>query len=208
MDLVKLNIEDFIQKLASDSPTPGGGSVSALAGALSAALCAMVARLTVGREKYAAVWEDMEKLRDRADQLSRLLLELVDRDTEAYIQVMMALRLPKENDEQMVIRKKALDTANKQAALVPLETLRTVERIINCVVEALVKGNPNCMTDAGVAAQLIRAAAIGAAYNVRINLSGISDVDFTNGTRSEITQLLTIIKEKVIDLEDMIEQRF
>lgn len=205
MSLVDLTLNEFVKQLGSDSPAPGGGSVAALAGSLSAALCAMVARLTVGKKKYQDAWKDMEKVRDEAEELSRRLLELVDRDTEAYNQVMMAFRLPKDDDEQKSLRTKAIEAANKQAAAVPLETLRTVAELGAFVDQALEKGNPNCVTDAGVAAQMIRTGAMGAAYNVKINFAGIKDLEFTDRLEKETNDLLDRVFTSVEALEQKVE---
>lgn len=151
-----------------------------MAGALSAALCAMVARLTVGKEKYQEVCKEMERVRDGADRLGSQLQELVEEDTAAYNLVVAAYRLPKDGGEQKAIRRQSIEEATKQAALVPLETLRKLAELVDLVAEVVDKGNPNGLTDAGVAAQLIRAAATGAAYNVRINVSGMAEKDFAS----------------------------
>ena len=206
MSLVDLTLKAFIDQLSGDSPAPGGGSVAALAGGLSAALCLMVTRLTLGREKYRDVWEDMARVRDAVDTHARRLLELVDEDTEAYNQVVAALRLPKGSDDQKVARQEAIVAANKGAALVPLDTLRTLSELVDLIGEALEKGNPNCITDAGVALQLIRAAATGAAYNIRINVSGISDNEFSTETITETNALLDHINIEVNRLDSFVEQ--
>ena len=206
MRLVELTVRDFIDRMAGDTPAPGGGSAAALAGALSAALCLMVTRLTLGREKYREVWKDMGRVRDAAETQVRRLLSLVDEDTEAYNRVMAAFRLPKEGDEQKAARREAVESANKGAALVPLETLRTLSELVDLVGEALEKGNPNCVTDAGVALQLIRASATGAAYNIRINLSGISDKAFSTEMTTETDALLDRINKAVGRLETVFAQ--
>ncbi len=206
MSLVDLTLDEFVKKLAGDSPTPGGGSAAALAGGLGAALCSMVARLTLGREKYRDVWEEMECIRDAADKDSRRLLELMESDTEAYNQVMAAFNLPKEDRDQKIVRRHAIQRANLQAALVPMETLRTVADLVELVGEALDKGNPNCISDARVAAQLICASAMGSAYNVRINLSGTSDKDFSTRLKTEVNELLTCITSALERFDEMVEQ--
>jgi formiminotetrahydrofolate cyclodeaminase len=206
MNLVDLTLNEFVKKLAGDSPTPGGGSAAALAGGLGAALCSMVTRLTLGREKYRDVWEDMERIRDAADEHSRRLLELIESDTEAYNKVMAVFKLPKEDRDQKIVRQQAIQRAKIQAALVPMETLRTVADLVELVGEALDKGNPNCITDVGVAAQLIRASAMGAAYNVRINLSGSSDKDLSTRLKTEVNEFLARITNALERLDAMVEQ--
>jgi methenyltetrahydrofolate cyclohydrolase len=204
MKLMESRVKDFISTLAADSPAPGGGSVSALAGALSAALCAMVARLTLGKEKYRGAWEEMERLRDEADSLSSRLMDLVEEDSAAYTKVMAAFQIPK---EQQSAREDAVQSAFKEAASVPMETLRVTAELLDLVKSALNQGNPNCLTDAGVAAQLMRAAANGAAYNVRINLAGIKDPDFRSRLSTETSRLLERIEDSVRDTERAFRER-
>jgi formiminotetrahydrofolate cyclodeaminase len=207
MTLIDLTIKDFIQQLAEDSPTPGGGSVAAMAGGLATALCAMVARLTIGRNKYREAWENMEQIRDSADSLAGRFLELVDLDTEAYSHVVTAFKLPKDTQDQAVARRKAIQEAYKKAALVPLETLRHLSVLLDLTDSVLEKGNPNCITDAGVAAQLIRAASLGAAYNVQINLLSIEEQDFLNKVENELNELVSHIAESVDRLIKNVQQR-
>jgi formiminotetrahydrofolate cyclodeaminase len=204
MKLMELRMKDFISTLSADSPAPGGGSVSALAGALSAALCAMVARLTLGKEKYRGAWEEMERLRDEADSLSSRLMDLVEEDSAAYNRVMAAFQIPKEQQGE---RENALQSALKGAASAPMETLRVTAELLDLVKSALNQGNPNCLTDAGVAAQLMRAAANGAAYNVRINLAGIKDPDFRSRLSTETSRLLERIEDSVRDTERAFRER-
>ncbi|TNF76179.1 MAG: methenyltetrahydrofolate cyclohydrolase [Bacteroidetes bacterium] len=204
--LTGIPVQEFLDKLAEDSPAPGGGSVAALAAALASSLCAMVARLTLGRDRYRDAWSDMERVRDAADKRLQQFVELMDLDTEAYNGVIAAFRMPKENDEQIAARKKAIEAANKEAAQVPLETLRNVHKLVPLVGEVLSKGNPNCLTDAGVAAQLTRAAALGAAYNVRINLSGIKDEPFSTRLEKEVNESLNSIEKSVEEFGHVVEQ--
>jgi formiminotetrahydrofolate cyclodeaminase len=133
-------------------------------------------------------------------------LELIESDTEAYNKVMAVFKLPKEDRDQKIVRQQAIQRAKIQAALVPMETLRTVADLVELVGEALDKGNPNCITDVGVAAQLIRASAMGAAYNVRINLSGSSDKDLSTRLKTEVNEFLARITNALERLDAMVEQ--
>ena len=205
MTLVELSLHDFTENLASDRPAPGGGSVAALAGALAAALCAMVSRLTVGKEKYRDAWADMERVRDRADQLVTRLLGLVDQDSQAYNEVLAAFKMPKGDDAQKSARRAAIETAMKQASEIPMETLRTIAQLETLIGEVMDKGNPNCITDAGVAAQLIRTAAFGAAYNARINWSGINDKEFVKNHYDELSSLIKRIETSVDQFGEKVE---
>jgi len=205
MRLVDLSVNEFISELASKSPAPGGGSVAALSGGLSAALCAMVARLTLDKEKYRDAWGRMEELIRDADTLADRFIELIDEDTLAYNEVLSAMRLPKENEEQNRARKEAIQEATRKAAQIPLDTLRAVLRLTDLAPVAIEMGNPNCITDAGTAVQLIRTAANAAAYNVRINLPGIRDQEFVTECDREVERILDIINSVVVSLEKMVE---
>ena len=204
MNLTELTVKEFLDKVAGDSAAPGGGSVSALAGALSAALCAMVARLTLGKAKHREAWEDMEALRDSADALHARLLELVEQDSAAYRKVIEAFQLPKDSGSS---RSEAIQSALKEATMVPLETLRDAAKLVDLADMAIGKGNPNCLADAGVSAQLIRAAAIGAAYNVRTNLSAAKDQNFNSRIAAETSELLNKIMQSTERLEGVLENR-
>jgi len=209
MSLIDLSIKGFCEQLASDSPAPGGGSVAALAGALSVALSAMVTRLTIGKKKYEHAWSKMAPLREEAEALLTDLLALVDKDTDAYNQVIAAVRLSKDSDDGKAARKIAIEAANKEAARIPLETLRTVAKLIPITSAAIEDGNPNCITDAGVAVQLMRTAALGAVYNVKINLDDISDADFVADAKAETDELIGRIvaaaREQAASVEKALE---
>jgi methenyltetrahydrofolate cyclohydrolase len=207
MRLTGLTLDQFIRLLASDAPAPGGCSVAAMAAALSVSLCAMVARLTAGKEKYRDSRESMEKLRDKADELAGVFLELVEKDTEAYNEVTAALRLHKETDPQRSLRRQAIESATRQAAAVPLETLERLSLVPEMISEALLRGNPNCLTDAGVALNLVRAAAAGAAYNVRINLSGMGDREVAESMSARTGELLAQVESDLKPLEKIVEER-
>jgi formiminotetrahydrofolate cyclodeaminase len=200
-------VGEFLRRLSGGSATPGGGSVAALSGALSAALCAMVGRLTIGRAKYQEVWAEMEQMQSAADRLALKLLDLVDKDIAAYDGVITALKMPKQTEEHRSSRQEAVQEATKQAALVPMETVRLLAELTGLVEKAFFKGNPNCLTDAGVAAVLIRAAAQSAAYNVQVNLSGIDDEGFVRKIESELQKALKEILAPIDRLNKMVGDR-
>jgi methenyltetrahydrofolate cyclohydrolase len=207
MKTTDTTVGEFLQRLSGGSATPGGGSVAALSGSLSAALCAMVGRLTAGRAKYQEVWAEMEQMQETADKLTLKLLDLVDKDIGAYNGVITALKMPKQTEEHRSSRQEAIQKATKQAALVPMETLRILAELTGLVEQAFFKGNPNCLTDTGVAALLIHAAAQGAAFNVRVNLSGIDDRDFVRKLKSELEEVLKGILAPVERVNKMVDQR-
>jgi glutamate formiminotransferase/formiminotetrahydrofolate cyclodeaminase len=172
-----------------DSPAPGGGSVAALCGALSAALSAMVANLTVGKKDYEAVRPEMIATAVRAQELKDALLGAVDRDTKAFNKVMDAFQLPKTTPEQAEEKGRAVEDANKEATLVPLEVLAKSVEAVALAKVAAAKGNRNSVSDAGVAGLAGQAAGDGARYNILINLSGIKDAAFTARVRREAAKL-------------------
>ncbi|HEY9479444.1 MAG TPA: glutamate formimidoyltransferase [Gemmatimonadaceae bacterium] len=170
-------LADFVASVAAATPTPGGGSVAAHTGALAAALTQMVAALTVGRKKYAAVEEDLREVARRGAELSRRLNELVALDAQSYAAVSSAYKLPKDTPEQQEKRAAAITAALIGASEVPLETARAAAAVAALAEIAAAKGNTNAVSDAGVAALLAEAACRGAAYNVRINVAGLGDPD-------------------------------
>ncbi len=192
--------------MADGTPTPGGGGVCALVGGLGAALCLMTAHLTIGKEKYSGVWSEMLELSHRVTKLASRLLELTEQDSAAYDKLLSAFKQAQESEALKTFRQESIQAAAKETAVVPLETLRTMAELIDSVELAIEKGNPNCLCDAAVAVQLIRAAAMGAAYNIRENLSSITDKSFVSHTRTEMISLRENIMEAVSRLEVRIER--
>ena len=173
--LMDLKVKEFADRLAAGVPTPGGGSASALAGCLAAALGSMVCDLTLGRPKYEAVRPEMEKAREALSGMRKDLQALVDRDAEAYDEVARAMKLPRETPEEKAARQEALGKANQFATEIPVKTAETCLAVLEQVRIVAEKGNPNAVSDAGVAAHLAHTGLAGAALNVRINLPGIPD---------------------------------
>jgi glutamate formiminotransferase/formiminotetrahydrofolate cyclodeaminase len=183
--LASLSLSDFAAALASDAPAPGGGSAAAAGGANAAGLLAMVVRLTLGKEKYKAAWEELTPLADRLDDARVRLLELVDEDTKAFDAVLAARRLPKETDADKAARARALEAANVLAATVPMQTAFFAHEALKTAPLVLEKGNPNAASDAWAGA-LAAWAAVGAALaNVRINLPGVPDAELQRGFRED-----------------------
>jgi len=167
------SLNGFLASVASSNPVPGGGSVAAHAGALAAALAQMVAGLTVGKKKYAAVDTEMKEAALKAVSLGNALSALVKRDAEAYSRVSEAYKLPKEPADAAARRSEAVTSALLGAAQVPLETARACVEVAQLALLVAEKGNTNAVTDAGVAALLAEAACRGAAYNVRVNVQAL-----------------------------------
>jgi glutamate formiminotransferase/formiminotetrahydrofolate cyclodeaminase len=169
------SLSGFVGSIASPNPTPGGGSVAAHVGALGAALAQMVAGLTIGKKKYAAVDAEMREIAVRAAAVGNALSTLVARDAAAYAIVAAAHKLPAESDAEKAERTARIDEALLHAADVPLESARACADVAELALLVAEKGNTNAASDAGVAALLAEAGCVGAAYNVRINVASLSD---------------------------------
>lgn len=167
------DLNGFLAGLASDSPTPGGGSVAALAGALGAALNSMVANLTIGKKKYVDVEAEMKDVLGKAETLRLELTRLIEEDANAFDKVMQAMKLPKETDEEKAARTDAMQASLVDAATVPLAVMEKCVDVIRLSKAVAEKGNKNAVSDAGVAALMGRAGAHAARLNVMINLGWI-----------------------------------
>ncbi|MBW8011396.1 MAG: glutamate formimidoyltransferase [Chloroflexi bacterium] len=165
----------FLDGLAAGTPTPGGGSAAANAGAMAAGLVAMVARLTVGKKKYKHVEEHMWAVIEKAEKLRADLTGAVERDSAAFGGVMTAFKLPKGNDAEMAVRDEAIEQATLHATKVPLDVAAKSVEVLELASQVAEEGNTNAITDAGSAAALARASLSGAGLNVRINLKSLND---------------------------------
>ncbi len=183
--LTSKSVQEFLNETASSSPAPGGGSVSALAAALGAALTSMVCRLTIGKKKYAEVQAEMEDVLGKSEGLRNRCTSIIDEDTQAFNKLMQVYSLPKETPEQHSARKAAVQEALKTATLVPLKLMQLCEEAGGLAKTVAEKGNRNSSSDAGVSALMLRAACMGAALNVRINLAGLDDAGFVQETRTK-----------------------
>ena len=189
MSLVDLSLKGFVDEVASSSPAPGGGSVAAYAGSQGFALIAMVCRLTVGREKYRAVEEELMSLMLTAENKKEALLALVEEDTQGFYGVMEALGLPKGTEEEKTVRREALEVATIQAAEIPLKTARLCLEGLREMPNLLEKGNPNALSDMGVAALMLESGLEGAIYNIQINVHGLKTQNLAQQLRATATQL-------------------
>ena len=194
--LANMNIVDFLEKTASSDPVPGGGSISALCAAAAASLAEMVANLTIGRKEYAAVEEEMETISNKAFYYRDKLVKDIDKDSDAYKQVLKALKLPKGTEEEKSHRIKAVQEGFKNASLVPLSVAKDAFNIMELAENVIKKGNKNAITDGAVAAMIARTAVLSALYNVKINLSSIKDVDFVNEVAKEVILMESKIEKK------------
>lgn len=195
-----MTIEAFAQMTASNEPVPGGGSISALAGALAAALSEMVAGLTIGKKNYEDAECEMKAVVAPMRHIQEQLLLDIKRDSESFDLYMKALTLPKNTDEEKLLRTAAMQNGLKEAVKVPLSVARASYEILPVAELMTQKGNKTAVTDALVATMMARTAILGALFNVKINLESIKDEAFV----SEIAKEVALLQEKTVAYEKKI----
>jgi formiminotetrahydrofolate cyclodeaminase len=182
-------LQVYLDHAASNRPAPGGGSVSACVGALGAALVSMVCNLTLGKEKFADVEDDVQKVVDGTESARARLEKLLQEDTTAYSGVIEAYKLPKDTDEEQAARKAAVQAGLIVAANVPLDICKVALEVCQLSKTAAELGNPGAVTDAGIGAILGEAAVVGGALNVKINLGSIEDCDYVETAQKAIDEM-------------------
>lgn len=206
--LIDLTCKGFAAETASESPAPGGGSISAYMGALGAALGTMVANLSSHKAGWDDRWEEFSDWADRGQALLAELLHLVDEDTEAFNRIMAVFAMPKSTDEEKAARSAALQEATLYATEVPLRTMKAAVRVFPLVRAMAEMGNPNSVSDAGVGALAARSAVLGACLNVKINAAGLKDRERAGALVAEAesiaadavrleTEVLAVVEEKI-----------
>jgi len=195
--LVKMNLTDFANETASESPAPGGGSISAYMGALGSALSGMVANLSSHKRGWDDRWEEFSNWAEKAKAIQDQLIKLVDEDTNAFNLIMNAFGLPKGTDEEKAARQKAIQDATKYAIEVPFRTLELCYESMHVAKAMAEIGNPNSVTDAGVGALAARSGVMGALLNMKINAADLEDKKFAE----EIVAKGEKIQKQAIDLE-------
>lgn len=190
MRLSEQTVHDFIEILASCQPAPGGGSASALAGSVGAALVTMVGNLTVGKEKYREYEEEIKEVTVGAQRLAEDFLELIDKDTAAFNKVSAVFAMPKDTEEDKARRKEAMQEALKYATIVPFSMMEKSLEALKLCSRAVGKSNTNAVSDLGVGALNMKSALQGAWLNVLINLGSIKDEDFVAEYREKAENTL------------------
>jgi glutamate formiminotransferase/formiminotetrahydrofolate cyclodeaminase len=198
---------EFLRALAAGTPTPGGGSAAAYAASMAAALILMVARLTIGKKKYADVEDEMLVVEENAARLSSELLQAVSEDASAFQSVMEAFRLPKETDQEKSVRTDRIEATTMHAARVPLNVAARAIELLHLTQQLVEKGNLNAISDTGSAAALAGAALTGAALNVRINAPGLRDKESAAGMIAEISDLESKGEELQLQIKTQLYQR-
>ena len=191
MAIGSLTIDDFLARLGSSDPTPGGGALAALSGAMAAAMLAMVCNLTLGRPRFADVEPQVQTLLDRCLTLQRELLALADADAQAYLAVRDAYRLPRESEEEKGARTRAIETAMHGATDVPADTAATSGRVLDAAVEAAGITNPVALGDVAVATHQALGAARGATDQARMNLASLNDRAFVSRVSGQLDQVVS-----------------
>jgi len=205
--LADATVTAFVDETSIDSPVPGGGSVAALMGSLAAALTSMVANLTAGKKGYEDVDEEMKTVAVAAQSLKEILLNAVDDDSDAFDQVMAAMRLPRKTDADRGHRDNMIEEATRGAVAVPMSVLRNCQELLDPVQAVAERGNANSVSDAGVAALALRAAAAGAMLNVLINLGGLSDKSYVTATGDEASSIRQNIDERCDRVVKLVEAK-
>lgn len=206
-----LMIKDYIEKLSSKEPIPGGGSAAALAGALSSALTAMVFNLTIGKKVYEE-YNDEEKALINAslkkiEECNVELMDFMDKDGEAFLSLMAAFRLPKESQEEKIKRNESIQLGYENALKLPLNLAKKCIEIYEYVLVASKYGNKNVISDAGVAAILLQGAVESAILNVKINLNGIKDEDYKKNIEAECRKITEEALLKKVEIMKIVNSK-
>jgi glutamate formiminotransferase/formiminotetrahydrofolate cyclodeaminase len=205
--LVRMNLRQFCNETLSDSPAPGGGSVAALMGALGVSLGGMVANLSAGKRGWEDQLSYFSNCAVKAQRLKDEMLSLVDEDTAAFNKVMTAFALPKESMDEKSARSAAIQSANKEAAEVPLRVMETASRAYELLAEMADKGNLASISDVGVGLLALRACIEGAAMNVRINLAGLKDESFKSALLSKVQKLSAASESRFKAIHQTVERK-
>lgn len=207
MSFVKTSCEEFVEKLSTKAPVPGGGGASALVGAIGTALGGMVGSLTIGKKKYAAVQEDILRLKEKSEELQKKLLLLVERDAEVFEPLSKAYGLPSNTEQERAEKTKIMEQTLKEASQVPLEIMQICCEAIVLLEEFAEKGSAIAISDAGVGAVCCKAALKGAGLNVLINTNAMKDRDFAEKTEQEMNRLLSVYESKADQVYEKVVKR-
>ena len=198
--LADLTIHEFLEKTASHAPVPGGGSIAALSASLAASLTEMVANLTIGKKGYVRLEQEMNNIAKNALLLRKKLVKDIDKDADAYNEVISAFKMPTDTEEEKHLRKEAIQEGLKQAVLIPLSVAKDAAKLLELAGKIVEKGNKNAVTDGAVATMMARTAVLSALYNVKINLNSIKDGAFVD----QVSKQVKHIEADVINRENEI----
>jgi glutamate formiminotransferase/formiminotetrahydrofolate cyclodeaminase len=205
--LIEDTVAGFVDLTSTDSPVPGGGSVAALMGALASALASMVANLTVGKKGYKQYDEEMKRVAVTAQTTKDFMVRAVDDDSRSFDAVIAAMRLPKNTDAEKAARDRAIEDTTKHAIAVPFGVLDKCQDAIDPIATTAEHGNVNSLSDAGVAAGALKAAAYGAMLNVFINLEGVADADYVSDTRKRAGDIYAGVAARCDEIAGSVRDR-
>ncbi|ARC84514.1 formiminotransferase-cyclodeaminase family protein [Clostridium argentinense CDC 2741] len=205
--LEKKTVREFIEELASSSPAPGGGSVSAISASLASALTSMVCNLTVGKKSYNELEEDKKASIDETlkacEELKFKFLDLMNEDTKVFLELMKTFKMPKDTEEEKKVRSEKIQLGYKKSLEVPLSTAKAAFELYKHILIAAQYGNKNAVSDAGVAALMTQSAIEAAILNVKINMSSIKDEEYKSGIEKDIENISsegTRLKEEILKI--------
>ena len=204
-ELASMKIHEFADELSSDSSAPGGGSVSALAGVLSASLSSMVSNLTFGKNKWIPLYDKMCDISCKSQALKDQLLQLIDKDTDSFKLLIAAYKLPKKSKKDIQTRENAIQSAMKEATIIPFQTLKCCRKIMDIAIDAAQFGNVNSVSDAGVSGEMAHAGSNGAALNILINLKQIQDSKYCQKMKDKTNLLVDKTNENLMILRGIIK---
>lgn len=209
--LQNLTLKDFIDELGSKSPAPGGGSIAALSASLASALASMVFNLTIGKKEYMEYDELLkERIGDSfkgVNSCKEEFLELMERDTNAFLSLMEAFKMPKTTEDEIRSRKEKIAEGNKESLEIPLQVAEKAYKLYDHIYIAVQYGNKNAVSDAGVAASLVETAIEGAILNVKINIMGLKDEERKQEFKDKCKYLLENSKKKKEEIMGIIESK-
>ncbi|KEI06983.1 methenyltetrahydrofolate cyclohydrolase [Clostridium sp. K25] len=207
----KMFIEEYINKLSSKEPTPGGGSAAALVSSLSSSLTAMMLSLTIGKKLYESyndkLKKDIDETLKESNEYNDLFLDYMDKDEEAFLTLMDAYKLPKNDDKEKSIRKKEIENGYEKALIIPLNLARESLKFYEKILTTVKYGNPNLISDGGVAAILLYSAIESCMLNVKINLSGITDELKREDIINECNSILEKSLNYKMNIMDIVESK-
>lgn len=205
--LEKKTVKEFVEELASSSPAPGGGSVSAISASLASALTSMVCNLTVGKKSYNELEEDKKASIDETlkecEELKFKFLDLMDEDTKVFLELMETFKMPKDTEEEKKVRSEKIQLGYKKSLEVPLSTAKAAFELYKYILIAAQYGNKNAVSDAGVAALMTQSAIEAAILNVKINMSSIKDEEYKDGIGKDIENISsegTRLREEILKI--------
>ncbi len=205
--LINMSLPEFCRETASDAPAPGGGSVAAYVGALGASLGTMVANLSSNKRGWDQRWEEFSDWAEKGKLIYDGLLKMVDKDTEAFNQIMEAFKLPKDTPEQISVRKSAIQSTTKVAMDIPFKVMQLAFQSLEVITAMVETGNPNSVTDAGVGALCATTAVSGAYLNVLVNASGFSDKELIRSMLIEAASIEQKAKTQCEKIQIMVRQK-